>query len=194
MRSSTLANPERGDARLLRTAAVTFIAAAAIVALYFGQEVLIPVAVAMLLAFILGPAVSAVRRLLPLPLAVAAVVLGALVVAALVTMLIMNQLAEVAGSLTGYQANLHQKIQDIRGLSEGRRPVEPLRFNGRFAGARPRSDYGTGGGPGGAGAERRVQLRERRGVRGAPNAPTADPRHRGDLSRFYPARPRSSQR
>jgi len=25
----------------------------------------------------------------------------------------------VAGSLTGYQANLHQKIQDIRHLSEG---------------------------------------------------------------------------
>jgi predicted PurR-regulated permease PerM len=119
MKILDFANPERGDARLLRTAAVTFIAAAAIVALYFGQEVLIPTAIAVLLAFILGPAVAVVRRLLPLPLAVAAVVLGALVVAALVTMLIMNQLAEVAGSLTGYQANLHQKIQDIRHLSEG---------------------------------------------------------------------------
>ena len=31
----------------------------------------------------------------------------------------MAQLAEVAGSLTGYQTNLQQKIQDIRGLSEG---------------------------------------------------------------------------
>ncbi len=119
MKILDFAHPERGDARLLRTAAVTFIAAAAVVALYFGQEVLIPVAVAMLLAFILGPAVSAVRRLVPLPVAVAAVVLGALVVAGLVTVLVMNQLAEVAGSLTGYQANLHQKIQDIRGLSEG---------------------------------------------------------------------------
>jgi predicted PurR-regulated permease PerM len=119
MKILDFANPERGDARLLRTAAVTFIAAAAIVALYFGQEVLIPVAIAMLFAFILGPAVSAVRRLLPLPLAVALVVLGALVVAGLVTVLVMTQLAEVAGSLTGYQANLHQKIQDIRGLSEG---------------------------------------------------------------------------
>jgi len=50
----------------------------------------------------------------------------------LVTVLIMTQLVEVAGSLTGYQANLHQKIQDIRGLSEGRRPVEPLRLDGRL--------------------------------------------------------------
>ena len=60
MKILDFANPERGDARLMRTAAVTFIGAAAIVALYFGQEVLIPVAVAMLFAFILGPAVAAV--------------------------------------------------------------------------------------------------------------------------------------
>ena len=119
MKILDFANPERGDARLVRTAAVTFIVATAIVALYFGQEVLIPVAIAMLFAFILGPAVAAVRRLLPLPLAVALVVLGALVVAGLLTVLVMTQLAEVAGSLTGYQANLQQKIQDIRGLSEG---------------------------------------------------------------------------
>jgi predicted PurR-regulated permease PerM len=119
MKLLDFAQPERGDGRLGRVAAVTFIGATAIAALYFGQEVLIPTAIAVLFAFILGPAVTVVRRLLPLPLAVAAVVLGALVVAGLVTMLIMNQLAEVAGSLTGYQANLHQKIQDIRHLSEG---------------------------------------------------------------------------
>ena len=119
MKILDFAQPERGDGRLGRAAAVTFIGATAIAALYFGQEVLIPTAIAVLFAFILGPAVTVVRRLLPLPLAVAAVVLGALVVAGLVTMLIMSQLAEVAGSLTGYQANLHQKIQDIRHLSEG---------------------------------------------------------------------------
>ena len=119
MKILDFAQPERGDGRLGRVAAVTFIGATAIAALYFGQEVLIPTAIAVLFAFILGPAVTVVRRLLPLPLAVAAVVLGALVVAGLVTMLIMSQLAEVAGSLTGYQANLHQKIQDIRHLSEG---------------------------------------------------------------------------
>jgi predicted PurR-regulated permease PerM len=110
---------ERGDGLLGRVAAVTVIGATAIAALYFGQEVLIPTAIAVLFAFILGPAVTVVRRILPLPLAVAAVALGALVVAGLVTMLIMSQLAEVAGSLTGYQANLHQKIQDFRHLSEG---------------------------------------------------------------------------
>jgi predicted PurR-regulated permease PerM len=109
----------RSETSLVRAAALTFIGATAIVALYFGREVLIPVAIAVLFAFILGPAVTWVRRLLPLPFAVAAVVLGALVVAGLLAMLVTTQLAEVAGSLTGYQANLQQKIQDIRALSEG---------------------------------------------------------------------------
>ena len=53
-----LASANQGDARLARTVAITFIAAMAILALYFGQDVLIPVAVAVLFAFILGPAVS----------------------------------------------------------------------------------------------------------------------------------------
>jgi predicted PurR-regulated permease PerM len=108
-----------GDSRLLRSAAITFIGAMAIVALYAGRDVLIPAAIAVLFAFILSPAVTWVRRLLPLPFAVAAVVLGALLIAGLLTVLVMAQLAEVAGSLTAYQTNLQQKIQDIRGLSEG---------------------------------------------------------------------------
>ncbi|MGZ3339486.1 MAG: AI-2E family transporter [Reyranella sp.] len=119
MKIQQLARANHGDARLLRTVAVTVIGAIAILALHFGQDVLIPVAVAVLFAFILGPAVTWVRRLLPLPLAVAVVVLGAVVAAGLLTVLVMTQLAEVASSLTGYQANLQQKIQDIRGLSEG---------------------------------------------------------------------------
>jgi predicted PurR-regulated permease PerM len=119
MKFLDLAAATRNESGLVRAAAVTFIGATMIVALYFGREVLIPAAIAVLFAFILSPAVTWVRRLLPLPLAVAAVVLAALVVAGLLAVLVTTQLAEVAGSLTGYQANLQQKIQDIRGLSEG---------------------------------------------------------------------------
>jgi predicted PurR-regulated permease PerM len=119
MKFLDLAAASRSEASLVRAAAVTFIGATAMVALYFGREVLIPAAIAVLLAFILGPLVTWVRRILPLPLAVAAVVLGALAVAGLLAVLVTTQLAEVAGSLTSYQANLQQKIQDIRGLSEG---------------------------------------------------------------------------
>jgi predicted PurR-regulated permease PerM len=119
MKFFDLSAATRSEASLVRAAAGTFIGATVIVALYFGREVLIPVAIAMLFAFILSPAVTWVRRLLPLPFAVATVVLGALVVGGLLAMLVTMQLAEVAGSLTDYQANLQQKIQDIRGLSEG---------------------------------------------------------------------------
>jgi predicted PurR-regulated permease PerM len=119
MKFRDLAPATDGHSRLLRSAAITFIGAVAIVALYAGRDVLIPAAIAVLFAFILSPAVTWVRRLLPLPFAVAAVVLGALLIAGLLTVLVMAQLAEVAGSLTAYQTNLQQKIQDIRGLSEG---------------------------------------------------------------------------
>jgi predicted PurR-regulated permease PerM len=119
MKFPDLAPATGGDSRLLRSAAITFIGAVAIAALYAGRDVLIPAAIAVLFAFILSPAVTWVRRLLPLPFAVAAVVLGALLIAGLLTVLVMAQLAEVASSLTDYQANLRQKIQDIRGLSEG---------------------------------------------------------------------------
>jgi len=109
----------RGDTRVVRTAAIAVIVALVIVALYFGRDVLLPAAMAVLFSFVLGPVVTGVRRLLPMPLAVALVVIGALILAGLLTALILTQLAEVADRLPGYQSNLQQKIQDIRGLSEG---------------------------------------------------------------------------
>ena len=188
-----LAGANQGDARLARTVAITFIAAMAILALYFGQDVLIPVAVAVLFAFILGPAVTWLRRLLPLPLAVAVVVLGAVVAAGLLTVLIMTQLAEVAGSLVGYQTNLHQKIQDVRGLSEGAGPLS--RFISMVASLAQDLGRGQpGAGAGGARPEQRVELRQRRRLRGAAAASAADRRHRRRARGLHPARPRPSQR
>ena len=169
-----LASANQGDARLARTVAITFIAAMAILALYFGQDVLIPVAVAVLFAFILGPAVSWVRRLLPLPLAVAVVVLGAVVVAGVLAMLVMTQLAEVAGSLAGYQTNLHQKIQDVRGLSEGGGALSRFISMVASLGQDLAVDGRPGGGAGGARAERRFEFRQRGRLRGAPAASAAD--------------------
>ena len=121
MRLSALGDDR--DPRLARTVAFTFIGAMTILALYFGQEVLIPVAVAVLFAFILNPVVNLLRRLLPLPLAVGVAMLGAMACIGVLAVLTMSQLAEVAGSLAGYQTNLHQKIQDVRQLSEGAGPL-----------------------------------------------------------------------
>jgi predicted PurR-regulated permease PerM len=107
------------DLRLIRAAAVALLGVIAILALHFGRDVLIPTALAVLFAFMLGPVLTWVRRFLPLTLAVGVVVTGGLVVGVVVAVLVFSQLADVAGSLTHYQANLHQKIRDVRALSEG---------------------------------------------------------------------------
>ena len=72
MKALDFGQQERGDGLLGRVAAFTFIGATTILALYFGSDVLIPTAVAVLFAFILNPVVTWLRRLLPLPLAVGA--------------------------------------------------------------------------------------------------------------------------
>lgn len=102
--------------RVTQAAAFAFLAVTIVGALYIGRDVLIPAVIAILLAFILGPAVTLVRRILPLSVAVALVVLGAAVVIGLIATLVMAQLAEVANSLTTYQANLVRKIGEIRDL------------------------------------------------------------------------------
>jgi predicted PurR-regulated permease PerM len=124
-------NSVPSETRPLRTITFTVTGAATIAALYFGQEVLLPTAVAILLAFIISPATSWLHRLLPLPLSVATTVLIAVAVVGLLAVLVTSQLAEVAGSLTSYQANLQQKVRDLHALSEGGGPLS--RFTAMIA-------------------------------------------------------------
>jgi predicted PurR-regulated permease PerM len=124
-------NADAAETQPLRTIAFTLAGAAAMAALYFGQEVLLPTAVAILIAFIVSPATSRLHRLMPLSLSVATTVLIAVAVVGLVAMLVMSQLAEVAGSLTGYQMNLQQKVKDLHALSEGSGPLS--RFTAMIA-------------------------------------------------------------
>lgn len=119
------------ETRLVRAVAFTFIGSVAIAALYFGQEVLLPTAVAIFLAFILGPATSWLRRFVPRTAAVAIIVLLAVAILGSLTMLVTSQLAEVAGSLPTYQTNLQQKIKDLQGLTEGEGPLS--RFTAMIA-------------------------------------------------------------
>jgi predicted PurR-regulated permease PerM len=107
------------DAPLLRLTSLCLLGGMAIITLYFGRDVLLPSAVAVLLAFVLGRAVSLLNRVLPLPLSVALVVLAAMLFIGLIAVLITVQLAEVANSLTDYQSNLHKKVQDIREILQG---------------------------------------------------------------------------
>lgn len=119
------------ETRLVRMVAFTFIGATAIAALYVGQEVLLPTAVAIFLAFILGPATSWLRRFVPLPVAVAAVVFLAVAILGSLAILVTSQLADVAGSLTTYQTNLQQKVKALQALTEGEGPLS--RFTSMIA-------------------------------------------------------------
>lgn len=110
---------ERDAARLPRIGVFAVVAALAILGLYYGQDLLVPLAIAILFAFILGPVVTWARRVVPLPVAVAATVLVACAIFLLFGSFVLTQLAEVAGSIASYQANLHDKVQEIRKLSEG---------------------------------------------------------------------------
>jgi predicted PurR-regulated permease PerM len=112
--------------------------------------VLIPTAIAVLFAFILGPAVTVVRRILPLPLAVAAVrYRRALVVAGLVTMLIMRPARRGGRQPDWLPRQTFTENQDFRHLSEGdaRSAVSSSMVASL---ARPRVDGRARGGSGGA--------------------------------------------
>ena len=115
--------PDPLEDRLLRTIAFTVVGVATIAALYFGRDVLLPTAVAILIAFILSPAITWLRRLLPHWLSVTVAVLVALAIFGLLAVLVTSQLADVAGSLTGYQTNLQQKVKDLHALADGGGPL-----------------------------------------------------------------------
>ena len=86
-----------------------------IAALYFGREVFVPMALAVLLSFALGPPVVLLRRWhINRVLAVVAVVI--LVFAAILGIgaLIGSQLAQLAENLPGYQTNITGKIRSLR--------------------------------------------------------------------------------
>jgi predicted PurR-regulated permease PerM len=91
------------------------VAAIAIAALYFGREVLIPLALAVLLSFALGPPVLLLRRWhVNRVLAVVAVVALAFAVIFSVGAVIGSQLAHLADNLPQYQTNMTEKIHSLR--------------------------------------------------------------------------------
>ena len=98
--------------------ATVLVAAAIVAALYFGREVLLPMALAVLLSFVLAPAVKLVQRLyLPRFVAVTIVVLLAFGVIFGLGTLMFTQVSQLAGDLPRYQSNLAEKIQAFRGAT-----------------------------------------------------------------------------
>jgi predicted PurR-regulated permease PerM len=98
--------------------ATVLVAAAIVAALYFGREVLLPIALAVLLSFVLAPPVRLLQRLyLPRFAAVTIVVLLAFGVISGLATLMFAQVNQLAGDLPRYQSNLREKIQALRGAA-----------------------------------------------------------------------------
>ncbi len=100
------------------------VAVVAVAALYFGREVFVPIALAILLSFALGPPVLLLRRwhLGRVPSVIAVVVLAFLIIAG-IGIFIGNQFAELAGELPGYQFNISQKVQSLRDTATKQRII-----------------------------------------------------------------------
>lgn len=94
----------------------TFMTAAIVVAsLYFSREILVPIALAVLLSFVLAPLVKLLQRWhLPRPLAVIFTIAGALAVTICLTAMVMVQVNQLARDLPRYQVTLSEKIHSLR--------------------------------------------------------------------------------
>ena len=106
--------------KLVRMAAAAVLAALVIAALYFGRPVLVPFALAVLLAFALSPAAEALRRVgLPRVIAVVLTVTAAVFLIAGFGAFVGTQIGLLATDLPHYQVNLTHKIESVRGAAAG---------------------------------------------------------------------------
>lgn len=96
------------------------ILALVMVTLYVGRDLLVPIALAVLLSFVLAPLVSRLRRWrVPRIPAVATVVALLFVVIAGFGLMLGTQIADLAGNAPTYERNIRQKIQALEGAGQG---------------------------------------------------------------------------
>ncbi len=98
----------------VRLAASAVVAAVAIAAVYFGRPILVPLALAILLAFALAPAVTLLRHLgAGRVLSVLLATLFAIAVIGVVVLFIGTQLAHLAADVPHYERNIAHKIHAL---------------------------------------------------------------------------------
>ena len=101
------------------------VAALIIAALYFGREIFVPVALAVLLSFVLAPFVIRMQswRVPRTPSVLVVVFVGFSIIFSLGGLMV-SQATRLAGELPGYQQTLKDKIDSIRGLTAGSGTLE----------------------------------------------------------------------
>ena len=94
-------------------------------ALYFGREVLVPIALAVLMSFVLAPLVRLLQSwFLPRLVAVAIVVLIAFGAIFSLGSLMVSQVNQLAGDLPRYQSTLREKIHSVRAATAATSTLE----------------------------------------------------------------------
>ena len=102
----------------MRGLASAVIAAIIIGTIYLGREVLVPIALAILLSFVLAPLVRLLQRAhIPRGLSVVGVVLLAFISIFLLGGMIATQLTDLAGDLPRYEFTMREKIRSLRGTA-----------------------------------------------------------------------------
>jgi predicted PurR-regulated permease PerM len=96
-----------------------------VAALYFGREVLVPIALAVLLSFILSPCVRLLQRA-RFPRVVAVIAVGLVAFTAIFGLgtLMVSQVNNLASELPRYQTTLGAKIDSLRGAAAGTGTLE----------------------------------------------------------------------
>ena len=101
------------------------VAALIIAALYFGREIFVPFALALLLSFVLAPFVMRLRSWrIPRTISVLVVVFIGFSIIFSLGGLMVSQATRLAAKLPGYQQTLSDKIESLRGLMGGSGTLE----------------------------------------------------------------------
>jgi len=87
--------------------------------LYWAQDVLVPIALALLITFVLSPPVTVLQRWIGRVPAVLVVVLLVFTIVGLAGWGVAIQMSHLAGDLPRYRTNIVQKISDIRARRGG---------------------------------------------------------------------------
>lgn len=110
---------------LLSAVATAILAAVIITTLYYGRDIIIPIALAIMLSFVLAPAVRLLGRArVPRGISVVSVVVLAFILIFALGSLLAAQLAELAGDLPRYQSTISEKIQSFRETTAGKGTLE----------------------------------------------------------------------
>jgi predicted PurR-regulated permease PerM len=101
------------------------VAALIVAALYFGREIFVPVALAVLLSFVLAPFVMRLHSWrVPRTVSVLVVVFIGFSIIFSLGGLMVSQATRLAGKLPGYQQTLSDKVESLRGLMGGSGTLE----------------------------------------------------------------------